>query len=806
MKKNIKLFAAGVAAFALLFSCTKADELDNPAGNSGNEPVEIEQGDGVHSLTLTFPATKTELGTSYDSGGKTYYHKQWSVGDKIVVNGIESKALAAGGSSATFLFDYDISAAAYQVVYPSSAYDSGTGMVTIPAAQAYVEGSFDPAADIILGYGTDPAAITLANAVSYLKIQLEQGDYGSFGVSSIAITASGKMLNGAYAIAGDHLSLTVPSSTATASEQTVTLSATPGSEPVLSGTAKDFLIAIAPQTLSGGFTVTMTDKKGNTMSQTKVSSTAFAAGGMTKMPSLKFQEYVSIKTPSDLLAFAADCSAGSDNYYVIEANIDMDGQVWPEAGTGDAAGTAFRGTLDGGNGGTEDGGYKISNLTSTTGAFIKHAYSTSTIKNVTLDATCSIGYSDDITANCHIGAIVGMTRGTVKYCFNRAPVSCTSTSYTKPIYIGGIAGRLYRMGDINHCYNYAAVTCGAAGGSEEICMGGIVGSLERNQAGDNATMSYCESTGKVDRGTLSDDAKDSPTRIGGVIGRLQTKAGSDKLSISNLVHTSGNISVNYETRTDGISILVGGLIGCIHGTSVSNAAADVDVINSHVSGCTVNNGFFNNTVDYGTAPIVGGLIGLARGVTDGSQNIQIKENCYVNNVATTARRGFFGGLVGWMRGVLVDDCDVLASSAKSSAQGYIAGGVVACAYDSVISECNATLTKYSNSSLYTKGNYLYTGGIVGWCRGTTTIENCRVYVTNMYQATETAGVRGWIAGYCNGTSTTINKCGLGGTYGNTTPTITLTDGNFASHIYGSTSTNVTVGTDANACYYWDGTL
>ena len=493
MKKIIRLFAAGVAAFAILFSCTKIDEQEtNPAGNSGNEPVEIEQGDGVHSLTLTFPATKTALGDSYELGGKTYYHKYWSVGDKVVVNGVESEELTAldggGTSTATFRFDRDISAATYQVVYPSSRYDSGTGKVTILATQTYVEGSFDPATDIILGYGTDPTSITLANAVSYLKIKLKKGQYGNFGVKSIKLTAAGKMLNGEYAIADGGTSLTVPASSSSASEETITLNVSGVSS--LSDSSTEFLIAVAPQTLSGGFTITVTDAKDNTMDKTKISSTPLAAGGIADMAPFEFEEYRPISSPADLLDFADACSDGDSNYWLITTNIDMDGETWPAAGTGDDAGTAFGGTLDGGNGGTEDGGYKISNLTSTTGAFIKHAYTNSVIKNVTLDATCSIGYSAAITANCYIGGIVGMTRGTVEYCFNRAPVGCTSTPYSKPIYIGGIAGRLYRKGNINHCYNYAAVTCGASNGTTEIYMGGIVGSLGWRQCYNKLLRKY----------------------------------------------------------------------------------------------------------------------------------------------------------------------------------------------------------------------------------------------------------------------------------------------------------------------------
>ena len=207
MKKYFIYLAAASAALAVLLSCTREEdrpETDNV--DTTTQEQTIPQGDGHFSLTLSAPVTKTEFGAKEGST----YPKHWKVGDQICVNGVVSDALTAGDidvtpTSATFHFGSDISAASYQVVYPAAAYNSLTGKVTIPATQAYVAGNFDPDSDIILGYGTDPAAITLANAVSYLKVKLTQGDYGNFGVSSVALTCSGKKLNGEFEIAGSGL-------------------------------------------------------------------------------------------------------------------------------------------------------------------------------------------------------------------------------------------------------------------------------------------------------------------------------------------------------------------------------------------------------------------------------------------------------------------------------------------------------------------------------------------------------------------------------------------------------------------------
>lgn len=831
MRKTFIYFAAICTVCSVLFSCTKEqDKLETETiEEKAEKPSGIEQGDGVYSITLTSPVTKTAFADTYEQDDHTFYNKHWTVGDKISVNGQESLALTAGdidGDSrkATFHFEEAIPAVeTYQVVYPSTAYNSSTKKVTIPAVQTFTSGNFDKDADIILGYGTDLNDITLRNAVAYLKIKLTKGDYGNFGVKEVKLTASGKMLNGDYAIADGGLTLTVPASTETESEQTITLDAS-AINPLLSDSETVFLLAVAPQTLSGGFTVTLTDTKDNTMDKTKSSSTELAAGSILAQPAFKFQEYKPIATADELIAFASNC-AGDDGWYKVTANIDINDATdptWPQAGTGDAEATAFKGGFDGGNEGTENGGFKISHLTSTTGAFINYLWSTGTVRNVTLDATCSISYSADVESNLYMGAIAGLSRGTITKCFNRADVSWTSTSYSAPVYFGGIVGRQVETGSITSCKNYGDVTSSALGGNSNIYMGGIVGSIERTTGSATASISYCENQGKVSRGDITNTAEGnlsaaSITHVGGIIGMLYIKPASPKMTITNLVHSGKDVKGPEQNQNNGHAgqqkpVLVGGIIGGIHGDDISNTSGEVEISNSSVSNCNVYNGHWNNNTNnqdkdagYGTSDHTGGFIGLARGA-ETSETIKLI-GCHVNNVDVSCRRGLAGGLVSWARGSRIENSDVLSSSVRASANAIFAGGIAACAYDTNIVGCTVILTKNNTYSLRTRGSYYYTGGIVGWVRGASTISNCKAYVKLMAQSGTSGkeGVRGWIAGYCNGTLS-ITKCGLGGTYGETTPTITLDGDNYADYIYGSSSTNVTLGTGTNACYYWDGTL
>ena len=819
MKKSLMIIAATAAALAILFSCAKEEKT--PEQNNATTPEEtvvpgeLTPGDGVFSLTLTAPQTRTCFGEG--SGTPKVYPKKWMAGDVINVNGVNSQPLPAGdyNATATFTFTSDISAASYQVVYPASAYDAGTGKVTIPAAQTYSMGQFDPAADIILGYGTAPDAITLNNAVAYLKVRLTKGSYGNFGVKNIKVASSGKKLCGEFAIADGGLSLTVPASSANAAEETVTLST--GGQ-LLGNDAIEFLIAVAPQTCN--IAVTVTDMKDNTQIKNK-NGAELAKGGILAQNAFGFDEYHAIATPADLLAFADSCSAGNSNYWVITANIDMDGQTWPAAGTADDDSHSFKGTLDGGNKG-DDTGFKISNLISTTGAFINYVGTGATIKNVTLASTCSISYSEAVSEDLHVG-MLGLSHGSIDHCYNNAPISCSSSSYAAPLYIGGIVGKQEHTGPISYCTNNANITCSAKSGSTNyVYMGGIAGVVVCEDSSDTAIMSHCTNHGNISRGTLDAASAQSVHEIGGVIGWL--KASNNHQHTHSYLVNDGDVSgPNYQTATNKIPQAVGGIIGGTH--SDANFSGKVRVIIDHctIENCQIQNLFRNNGSDGGTGGANynyqchnGGLIGIARGSGD-VESVKLTNNT-INNVVLFSTRGFAGGICGYSRGTTISNCNVI-SSQVSGAQVFRAGGITGCGYDVIIDNCTANLSKTSTistesqtSSLYS-GNVYEVGGIAGWITSTTgespvtsQIKNCKAFVYHMRQKTVTAGTRGWIVGKCDGNATTIQDVKIGGTYyDGSSETITIDDDSDVTNdiIRGSSSTGVTIsGTNG----YWNGTL
>lgn len=151
MKKNLfRIIGLGIAAVAMLASCSKSEEVINPINEDAFQMV-VSTGD---------PSTKTII----DDIGGGKYGVLWQAGDKLAVyevgNGTvqgrtESTPLASGGATAQFQFAFSGSPSApydYTFVYPAAALslESTKYLVSLPATQTFVANSFDPAADVLI--------------------------------------------------------------------------------------------------------------------------------------------------------------------------------------------------------------------------------------------------------------------------------------------------------------------------------------------------------------------------------------------------------------------------------------------------------------------------------------------------------------------------------------------------------------------------------------------------------------------------------------------------------------------------------
>ena len=225
--------------------------------------------DGVSgrvTFTASTVATKTALGEKDGSS----WPVTWSKGDAISVNGVASSPLeasAAGSSKAEFTVE-GVTAPFYAAC-PASAisnYSAGSATLTIPSEQSYVEGSFDPAAYVMLASSTDDK-IDFSPVVALFKIT-PTGE-GDRQITSVRLTAvGGAPLSGQFST--DWSGLTAGE----ASSPTVWMTAPDG---VALGTP--WVIAIAAADLTqDGLEVVVTDSDGGVMTRKATPSKAYEAG------------------------------------------------------------------------------------------------------------------------------------------------------------------------------------------------------------------------------------------------------------------------------------------------------------------------------------------------------------------------------------------------------------------------------------------------------------------------------------------------------------------------------------------------
>ncbi len=225
---NKKFFIAALALLAL--SCTKQQE--NTTGSGAK----------VYKLTASVDETKTTL-----SQDGSVYKILWATGDKISVNGQESNAVSSsdnGKKSVNFSVTLD-ETGPYKVLYPAT---TSQNVVSLPAAQNYVAGSFDPAAAPMYGNavktGAGECSVKLSNFCGMLRFALK----GSATLDRIELNTLGsEKLYGSFTLAVNSSGFTGSFSGGTAGTLTCDLG-----DLVLTGTDTYIYIPIPAQAYASG--------------------------------------------------------------------------------------------------------------------------------------------------------------------------------------------------------------------------------------------------------------------------------------------------------------------------------------------------------------------------------------------------------------------------------------------------------------------------------------------------------------------------------------------------------------------------
>ena len=311
-----------LAAFAVC-SC-QVEEINETTPDSTQEVIR----EAKVFTAIIDDATTPETRTSLDAEGNVL----WKQGDQVsifagstineqyqVTDASDGKTAASlnkvGDSGFVAGTEIDNNVAFYPYVSTAAIAKSAGSYVisdiTLPATQTYAEGSF--------GNGAFPmAAVTgsigdmnlkFKNVLGGLKLQLK----GTASITSISITGNNnEVLCGATEVTvtnGDTPSINLTD----ASAKTVTLDCGAGVA-LDSETATPFIIALPPITMTGGFTVIVTDTEGKQMEIKTTKSQTITRSTLLKMPEVVYVGAAAIPdgcVDLGLSVYWASCNLGA---------------------------------------------------------------------------------------------------------------------------------------------------------------------------------------------------------------------------------------------------------------------------------------------------------------------------------------------------------------------------------------------------------------------------------------------------------------------------------------------------------------
>ena len=263
-----------------------------------------------------------------------------------------------------------------------------------------------------------------------------------------------------------------------------------------------------------------------------------------------------ISSARELVAFAIAANAGEDitpwadreGVISLTADIDM-------AKVKDFVPIAvFDGIFDGGC-------HTISNWKTTAGLF--HIVSEkAVVRNLTIDASCSMKCTDNGEEEFYAGFIADVNHGTLEGCINRGQISHRSGKSLMSNYVGGICGMNKYI--VINCDNYGNVSSsGNFGGnldnrSAGIYLGGVVGGSPTRPL-SCAFIGYCDN-----HGTITYSGAFPNNYIGGI-------AGSHTYVKVKFCTNRGNVTVAAKSISESDvpqGLQVGGICGLTKGDIV----------------------------------------------------------------------------------------------------------------------------------------------------------------------------------------------------------------------------------------------
>ena len=182
-RKSLSLFLIVGAA---MLQCCSVDALREELAPDGVRTV----------FDVSSPATSTDARTAIGEKKDDRYPVLWQPGDRLCINGAQSEPLPdtyEPSSSAKFVFEGVLLDSPYHAAYPASAvsaYNEGSAILTIPEAQEYVAGSFDPDAAVMFAAGSG-MGLTMTMGVGFMRIRINPGSHTGHKIVRVVLKSNG---------------------------------------------------------------------------------------------------------------------------------------------------------------------------------------------------------------------------------------------------------------------------------------------------------------------------------------------------------------------------------------------------------------------------------------------------------------------------------------------------------------------------------------------------------------------------------------------------------------------------------------
>ena len=639
MKSRIREFKNwGFVVIAMLAAMLSSCSSDESSVEQQQQPA------GVKTYTMTVQASKGGDGTrALSLDGKTL-NATWAKGEAVTVYNETKKAALTGtlvaqssGASTTLkgsLTGTIANGDELLLKFLSPSYSSQDGTLEYIAAHCdYAEATVEVTNASTASVTTTDASFVNKQAI--VKFTLNKGD-GTTAVNATSLVVG----------VGSSISYTVTPATAT-----------------------NVLFVAVPGISDKDFTLTAS-VSGDTYFYEKESVT-FEDGKYYEI-GVKMKHNIEIASAQELIAFATaynngDYDAdGSALIVKLMGNISFD--ATSNAAFNDAGGIGKKDKLFGANedyyfSGTFDGNERtISGLTATVPLFAATSEN-STIKDLTIDESCSFTFTHPNTTDLYAGAVVGYHKGTMNNVDVEADVSIVAGEISQVTALGGLVGRVAK-GTIDNCSYSGNITVpdGYAVASKRTYVGGLVGEIS-NAAG---IVQNSDFEGTIDfAGTVaSTDSSNPYLLLGGIVGSnigsvvdCSTSATKTKeITMDN--STSYTATIQNHTRK-AYHLAQGGIAGENSGTvsnCTNNASTKNFVLTTGTNGGSASD---SNSRYYD----LGGIVGLnkAGGTVSGCNNNGLIES------RSTPRTQKIGGVVGYNKGT------VSSSSNNSSGTILITG-------------------------------------------------------------------------------------------------------------------------------------